>query len=908
MRSSHDLNRRRFLQLAGAAAAAAGLLEGKSVRGADAPPAAGGGMGVSLVSETSDAVASSAPVQWAVNLLADSLKARGAAVRIVGQLNQAGAGDLCIAATSGGSEIAKAAFSQSQLATLTGDEALAIIPAQVNGRAAIVAAGADVRGLVYALTELNDLVQHSADARAALLAVRPIIERPANRIRAIGKLFVTDVEDKAWFHDRAGWESYLTMLVSQRFNRFCLHLGLGYDAPSNLRDAYFYFAYPFLFDVPGYSVRVVGLSNAERDASLQTLRFISEQAAARGLQFQIGLWTHAFRWENSPNVNYTISGLSLDTQAPYCREAIKTLLLACPAITGLTLRVHGESGVPEGSYDFWKALFSGIVACGRKVEIDMHAKGMDQPMIDIALATGLPVKISPKFWAEHNGLPYMPASIRQQEMPPKRAVQGAFSLSSGSRSFLRYSYGDLLTRDRKYGIIHRVWPGTQRLLLWADPVFAAEYGRIFSFCGSDGVEFFEPLTFKGRKGSGLPGGRDGYADVSLRTPGGEWRKYLQTYRLWGRLTYNPDTGAEVLQRQFIVDFGAAAPALQSALAKASRILPMITSAHDPSAANYNYWPEIYTNMSVFDPNKFGPYTDTARPRVFNTVSSLDPQLFATVEEFAESLISGKPLGKCTPAEVAQQLEDWSSGAMSDLAAATAKIGDSNLPAYRRLTIDAAIAAGIGRFFAFKIRTAVLFALFDRTGDERARGQSLVSYRLARQVWADMCAAADGVYVKDITFGADHQVRGSWQDRLAAIDEDIAGMTTRAAQSKGPAIGDAILGAANMPAERPSVAIEYTPPATFTPEVAMDLRFSTASKEIASARLWYRHVNQAETFNSVAMTAGDGGHHGTIPAEYTRSPFAMQYYFEIQSSYGATKLHPGFRQGFLGQPYYLVEQA
>jgi hypothetical protein len=41
--------------------------------------------------------------------------------------------------------------------------------------------------------------------------------------------------------------------------------------------------------------------------------------------------------------------------------------------------------------------------------------------------------------------------------------------SAGTRSFLRYGYGDLLREDREWGVLHRIWPGTQRLLLWGDP-------------------------------------------------------------------------------------------------------------------------------------------------------------------------------------------------------------------------------------------------------------------------------------------------------------------------------------------------------------------------------------------------------------------------------------------------------
>ena len=89
----------------------------------------------------------------------------------------------------------------------------------------------------------------------------------------------------------------------------------------------------------------------------------------------------------------------------------------CPEIQGLTLRVHGESGIPEGSYDFWKTLFEAIKGCGRTVEIDMHAKGVDQKMIDIANATGMPVKLGAKYSAEHQSLGYQQADIRALEIP-----------------------------------------------------------------------------------------------------------------------------------------------------------------------------------------------------------------------------------------------------------------------------------------------------------------------------------------------------------------------------------------------------------------------------------------------------------------------------------------------------------
>ena len=156
------------------------------------------------------------------------------------------------------------------------------------------------------------------------------------------------------------------------------------------------------------------LSDAERDSNLATLRFISDETVARGLQFNLGLWSHAYQWPN-PDANYNITGLTPATHAAYCRDALAALLKACPNITALTFRMHSESGIPAGSYAFWETVFQGIKNAGRRIDLDLHAKGTDQRHIDIGLSTGNPVSMAPKFWAEHNGMPYHQASIRELE-------------------------------------------------------------------------------------------------------------------------------------------------------------------------------------------------------------------------------------------------------------------------------------------------------------------------------------------------------------------------------------------------------------------------------------------------------------------------------------------------------------
>ena len=516
--------------------------------------------GVSIVMEPSDSTASAKPAVWAAKELEDALAGKQIAVHRVGRIADAPAGDLCIVAGSRNSEATRDALSSASATLPSAAEGLALSQSNVAGRQVLVAAGADTRGLVYALLELADRVHYANEPLSALQVSKPIIEQPHNRIRSMNRSFVSDIEDSSWYYDRSFWKRYLSMLAAERFNRVNLTLGLGYNFPRDVHDAYFYFAYPFLVSIPGYDVHVPGVPAAERERNLEMLRFISDEAVARGLDFQLGLWTHAYRWVDSPHANYVIEGLTPEKHAPYCRDALHAVLQACPAITGLTFRIHGESGVPEGNYDFWKTVFDGAVRSGRKLEIDMHAKGMTQQMIDVALATGLPVVVSPKFWAEHMGLSYNQASIRELEMPdPDRKVEGPMTLSTGSRSFLRYGYGDLLKEDRRYGIWYRIWPGTQRHLLWGDPLLAAGYGRASNFCGSDGVDICEPLSFKGRMGSGIPGGRNAYEDASLRSKPDDWQKFAYTYRIWGRLLYNPETEPYAWRRMLHDKFGSAAP-------------------------------------------------------------------------------------------------------------------------------------------------------------------------------------------------------------------------------------------------------------------------------------------------------------------------------------------------------------
>jgi len=854
-----------------------------------------------------DTIANQPAARWAVRELQQALEARSVSVQLHEQISQTRRGELCIIAAGATSSLAAQVLRQSRSAISDAPEALAIASGNLNERRILLACGSDEHGLVYALLELADRIQHASDAIAAISIQAPIIERPANAVRGVLRLFASDVEDKPWYNDHEMWPRYLTMLATQRFNRFNLSFGLGYDFLRQVTDAYFLFPYPFLLSVPGYNVRATPLTDSERDRNLEMLKFISEQTLTRGLQFQLGLWMHGYEWIDSPNANYRIEGLTRETHARYCRDALRLLLQRCPAITGVTIRTHGESGVEEGSYDFWQTVFEGVATCGRKIELDLHPKGLDQTMLDNALATRQPVTVSPKFWAEHLGMPYHQADIRATEFPPAgKQPTGLMKLSTGSRSFLRYGYGDLLREDRNWRVVHRVWPGSQRLLLWGDPVSAAAYSRAFQFCGSDGAELCEPLTFKGRRGSGIAGDRCAYADTKLRTRW-DWEKYLYTYRLWGRLLYNPHSSSDVWRRYLTHHFGPSAGEIEAALGHASRILPIITTAHCPSAANNNYWPEMYLNHSLIDAAHPGPYGDTPAPKVFGNVSPLDPQLFSRVNDFAEEMLDGKPSGKYSPIEVAQWLDDYAAAALKHLGAARVK--DQENSEYRRLATDVRIQAGLGVFFAAKFRAAVLYRIFDRTEARVALEAASDQYRKARAAWAEFANVAKDVYMSDITVGELPQLHGHWLDRLKGIDADIALVSARLDDSKQLSPSNqltSLIGQILEPPRRESLTCRHASPANLTPgqPLAIDL---TVTTPITAATLYYRRVNQAERFNVIPMTRERQGYGATIPAAYTDSFYPLEYYFELIQPDGVGQLYPGFSKDQTNQPYFVVRK-
>ena len=227
--------------------------------------------------------------------------------------------------------------------------------------------GSDVRGLVYAVLELADRVEHGDDPLEAIRLDAPIVERPANPVRSVARLFASELDDKPWFHDEGFWRRYLSMVVAQRFNRVNLMVGLGLQLPVAHHRSVPVLRLPVPRRRPGVgrprpAAPRRGARSQPGDAPVHLGR--GRRSGARLPVRDVDARVRVVRERGRP-----VHDRGARPRAP--RRVLRRRDPACswtpaPSIGGLTIRTHGESGVPERSWDFWKVVFDGIVRSGRR--------------------------------------------------------------------------------------------------------------------------------------------------------------------------------------------------------------------------------------------------------------------------------------------------------------------------------------------------------------------------------------------------------------------------------------------------------------------------------------------------------------------------------------------------------------
>jgi hypothetical protein len=285
-----------------------------------------------------------------------------------------------------------------------------------------------------------------------------------------------------------------------------------------------------------------------------------------------------------------------------------------------------------------------------------------------------------------------------------------------------------------------------------------------------------------------------------------------------------------------------------------------------------------------------------------------------MNEYAASLLEGASLPKYSPLEVAQWLDDMADISTRNLAKAESLVDDNTSAEFRRLQADVRIQCGIARFFAGKMRSAVLWHLYEGSGDTTALKKAIEKYTEARDSWTKMAEEAKSIYVSDISFGDLWQLRGHWADRIPAMDIDIADMKDVLANARGKGIqashSETIKRAIQIVETQPhraTMQCGHTPADLFTQGEPMEIELTLSEVTPNEVCLYYRHVNQALYWQKTSMKRRGKAYQAVIPGQYTDTRYPMEYYFAIDMGKEGIAIYPGLDKNLTNMPYFVVRQ-
>jgi hypothetical protein len=639
-------------------------------------------------------------------------------------------------------------------------------------------AGADDRGLMYALLDLADRIMWAADPADPFSKVREIEEAPALRERSLSIYTMHKADFERRFFDPSYWDRYLDMLARSRFNTFTLILGYenaGYFAPP----------YPYFFDVDGFpDVSVVGYTPQMQQRYLAALNRLIAQAHDHGLDFVLAIWDHIYRaGVQSGGVDaaagqalpWRVIGVTQDNLMEYSVAAMDKLLEQVPHLDGLQFRMHDESGLAHAEMGvFWARIYDVITARAPHLRFDARAKEFPDSLIDLALEKGVKIRLCTKYWMEQMGLPFHPTHIHPQNQHDRR-----------------HGYADLLRYPRRYSMLWRLWNGgTSRILLWGDPEYARRFAESTGLYDGDGFDVNEPLATK-------MASHDHDAEpFDLLTPGyrhydWEFERYWHFYQVFGRLGYNPATPSETWEHEFARRFGPeAGPHVMQGLHLASRILPRIVAYTYP----YSLFP---TTRGWVEKQRMGDLTSYA------AALPSDTQQFLGIAEEAHNQIVGRVSPKIRPQVSAAWFDNIAEQVLGAVAQAEAAAGDGVTPGaeFQVTLTDLRILAYLARYHARRAHAGVQYALFEEAQDLNALDGAIATEAEAVAAWEELVKAAGDVYTSDLMMGLEQAgLSGHWRDELAALHRGL-GELNRLRETFMPPVVEGAPWIAHIPVRR-----------------------------------------------------------------------------------------------------------
>ena len=828
----------------------------------------------------------SAPVRHGIGKLRLALEEKGVRVDVVKSIKATTNRTVVVTGLTSGQGEAARLIADLRPAPHAGPESLLIRKFSQQDKSVVLAAGADERGLMYALLDVADRVGWAKPGAGPFSEVRDALEKPFTPERALSIYTFNRAYWESRLYDEAYWARYLDVLAQNRFNSLVVIFGYengGFLAP----------CYPYFFDVEDFpDVRMVGITPQQQRRNLTALNRLIEMAHERGVKFTVGIWDHIYRGGvqggGIPGADEAtrkpfpglVWGVTAENLVPYTKTALAKFVKLVPALDAIQFRMHDESGLKQGEQEsFWRDVFQRMKQAAPNLRLDLRAKGLPDSVIQSAAEVGVPFRITTKYWMEQMGLPFHPTHINKQNQFDRR-----------------HGYADMLRHPQRYKMHWRLWNGgTARVLLWADPDYARRFVESTRLYDGDGFEVNEPLCTKmeaqphDAKPFDLLAPSHRYYDF-------EFERYWHFFQVFGRLGYNPDTPPEVWRREFEKRFGAeAAPFVERALHQAGRVLPRIVASCYP----YGAFP---MTRGWAEKQRLGDLPAYAK------AEGSDIQQFASFDEEAQLLLDGGETAKMRPAVNSRWFSQTAADIEEQIAGAGKRIGEHRNKEYDSTITDLKILANLALFHARRIPAAVSHRLFDRTRDPKALDDAIAQERSAIEAWRQLVAAAGDFYTEDLMMGVrGASLCGHWKDELAALEKGLVSLERqrtefRSANEIKPAprytpaasVGDH---------EAPAVVHRAvtTAPLGKSLTITAEVRDPSGVKWV---RLRYRSVNQHQDYQTLPMLAtGEKDQYlAAIPAEDIVSTWDLMYFIEVMDKQGNGRIHPDFEQE---TPYIVV---
>lgn len=538
------------------------------------------------------------------------------------------------------------------------------------------------------------------------------------------------------------WEEFLDQMAEHRYNVLSLWNPHPFPSMIKMED------YPevALDNVCRTTLEPVGMENEWGDPGLVTsnvvanLEVILEMSIDEKIAFWQKVMKHAtdrgidiywINWNICPNsvappvepfyktyqinlheyevgkhgVTYEISNpLTID----YYRKAVKTFLLTYPEVKGLGVTAGEHMPLSWGGYNreqwLWESYGMGILDAkelqpGRTVDFIHRVwhSDMDQIM---------------KYWGDYPDPFEVSFKYAKARLYSSPNLKFADSHVEEMEPYGLKSWWNLRNDDI---FVYR----------WGDPEYVREFLANFPmkstagyYMGSDGYVW----------------GREFISKIPELSGELEIQKHWYSFMLWGRLGYN-----NALEKEFFIDKiaqrleGDQAADIYAAWLSASRIVPLVNSFH------WRDWDHQWSvEVSLARP-KLGGYRD-----VFDFMDnpSLEGSGILNPAEFVGAELNGLPVEGISPLTIADSLDFLADDAIKRVS----KLSVHKDSKEEMATLeDIKAQALLGKYYASKIRAAVLLAYYEETADQSKKDKAVLHMEASLAIWLKYAEVSEANY-------------------------------------------------------------------------------------------------------------------------------------------------------------------